>query len=95
MPNLNPEFAKIPQFKDLELGTKLQIVGVSFAETQNNHYKSFTMTLQDGSEVFGLEKAVLRELGRIEKPITKADPLNVTVGTYYSSKSSKQERTIE
>ena len=75
-----------PRFKDLKKGTVLKIVNVAYDKTKKNGYDCVTVTLVDGSEIFGTDAGVLRALKtateKFGEKFSESDPLIATVDSY-------------
>ena len=82
MPQIETQFEEIPAFSDLAVGSVLEIVGVEYTKTEKKNYDAFTLTLADGSRVFGTQAGVLYQLKQVKGDITSDDPLRVKVASY-------------
>ena len=83
MPQIKTEFEELPGFKDLNVGDRLEIVGVEIDKTEKKQYDCFTFTLADGSKRFGTESGVIYQLENVDiESVSVDDPLKVIVTDY-------------
>lgn len=77
---------EIPRFRDQPDGDVLEILNVKYDTTKLNGYECVTVTLKDGSKLFGTDAGVLRSLkaatDEFGTEFTPSDPLKATVSSY-------------
>ena len=93
MAQIQSEFNELPRFADIPVGQVLTIVGVETDKTQKQGYDCYTLTLEDGSQLFGTERGVLYQLGKVDTSITPESPLKVAV-TEYKNQFGKMSKSI-